>query len=169
MHQQRVPENLRRSHRERFAIGCLLEASLQRLMPSLKLYLRRWGRVRTSRALVSGSTIKGSSSSGLLTFVPYPHGLGSCRCQPQLACVPLAFSRPVSAARSAPDSAQLLAQASQFLPHLPCQIARYARSCPMSFGLCRRKKRGSCWQPPPPCHHATKPVKAPPQAPPSNE
>jgi hypothetical protein len=25
-----------------------------------------------------------------------------------------------------------------------------------------RKKRGSCWQPPPPCHHATKPVKAPP-------
>jgi hypothetical protein len=30
----------------------------------------------------------------------------------------------------------------------------------LSIGL--KKKRGSRWQPPPPCHHATKPVKAPP-------
>ena len=40
----------------------------------------------------------------------------------------------VSAARSALDRAYLLTQAPQSLPHLPCRVARCARSCPMSLG-----------------------------------
>jgi hypothetical protein len=65
-----------------------------------------------------------------------PHGHGSVnvacsRCWPRSASAPPALPRPVSAARSAPDSAYLLTQAPQSLPHLPCRVACCARSCPM--------------------------------------
>ena len=68
------------------------------------------------------------------------HGHGSVnvacsRCWPRSACAPPALPRPVSAARSAPDSAYLLTQAPQSLPHLPCRVARCARSCPMSLAV----------------------------------
>ena len=65
-----------------------------------------------------------------------PHGHGSVnvacsRCWPRSASAPPALPRPVSAARSAPDSAYLLTQAPQSLPHLPCRVGCCARSCPM--------------------------------------
>ena len=41
------------------------------------------------------------------------------RCWPRSDCAPPALPRPVWAARSAPDSAYLLTQAPQSLPHLP--------------------------------------------------
>jgi len=61
--------------------------------------------------------------------------LSQCRVfsEPRSACAPPALPRLVSAARSAPDSAYLLTQAPQSLPHLPCRVARCVRSCPMSL------------------------------------